>query len=199
MSTQRGAIRQYWVALRLLAIFTLGLGIAYPFAVTAIGSVAFPAHASGSLVDSQGSVVGSALIGQSFTDADGAALPEWFQSRPSATGSDGGGSAGSNLGPKSADLAKSIAERRAAVAELEGVDPSAVPADAVTASASGIDPDISPAYARLQVARVARATGLDESDVAELVESRISSGGLLAEPTVNVLELNLALAGLDGR
>lgn len=200
MSMQRGATRQYWVALRMLLACTVVLGIGYPLVILGIGQLAFPAAANGSVVTSDGNIVGSSLIGQSFTDADGAALSEWFQSRPSAAGDgyDPHGSSGSNQGPESDDLVASIAERRAAISELEGVASASVPADALTASASGLDPQISPAYARLQVARVAATRGLGEPDVAALVESKIQGGelGYLSEPTVNVLELNIALARL---
>ena len=144
--------------------------------------------------------MGSALIGQSFTDADGNPLPEWFQPRPSAAGDgyDAGASSGSNLGPENEDLIAAIEERKAQVAEFNGVPEADVPADAVTASASGLDPHISPEYALLQVARVAEARGLPESEVRDLVESRIQARdlGYLGEPTVNVLQLNLALAEL---
>jgi K+-transporting ATPase ATPase C chain len=200
MSTYRGTIRQYGVALRILAVFTLLLGVLYPLAVTGVAQLLLPAHAAGSPVRVDGEVVGSSLIGQSFTDADGAALPEWFQSRPSAAGYDGGASTGSNLGPESADLVDAIEERRAAVADLEGVEPAEVPVDALTASASGLDPAISPAYARLQVERVAEARRLERDEVAELVESKIQGAplGYLGEATVNVLELNVALAELGG-
>ena len=199
MSTQRGTIRQYWVAIRILAVFTLVLGVLYPLVVTGVGQLAFPAQANGSLERVDGKVVGSSLIGQGFVDADGAALPEWFQSRPSAAGYDGAGSTGSNLGPESSDLVDSIEQRRAAIAELEKVPASSVPADALTASASGLDPAISPAYARLQVDRVAEARGLDRAAVADLVESKIQGGdaGYLSAPTVNVLDLNIARAELD--
>jgi K+-transporting ATPase ATPase C chain len=200
MSATRGTIRQYWVALRLLIVFTVALGVAYPLAVTGIGQLALPAQANGSLLTVGDTVVGSSLIGQSFTDSKGNPLPEWFQSRPSAAGDgyDPHGSSGSNAGPESADLVKAIRERRAAIAAFEGVEPASVPVDALTASASGLDPDISPAYARLQVDRVAKARGLSESNVAKLVESKIQNGelGYLSAPTVNVLELNAALATL---
>lgn len=205
MSTHRffmrnGAARQYWVALRMLLAFTVVLGIGYPLVVLGVGQLVFPAAANGSLVESDGEVVGSRLIGQSFTDSDGVALPEWFQSRPSAAGEgyDPHGSSGSNQGPESEDLVAAIDERRAAVAELNGVGAASVPADALTASASGLDPQISPEYARLQVERVAEERGLAESDVAALVESKIQGRdlGYLSEPTVNVLELNIALARL---
>ncbi|MDO7882116.1 potassium-transporting ATPase subunit KdpC [Antiquaquibacter soli] len=194
-------IRQFWTALRALLVLTLVLGLGYPLVVTAIGQGALPAQANGSLERLDGQIVGSVLLGQSFTDAEGAPLPEWFQSRPSAAGAgyDGGASSGSNLGPSNDELVASIESRRAAIAEFEGVDPDRVPADALTASASGLDPHISPEYALLQVPRVAAARGLDESTVRELVESMIQGRdlGYLGEPTVNVLQLNIALAETD--
>lgn len=192
-------MRTHWVALRAMLVFTAVLGLAYPLAVTVIGQVAVPSQANGSLVrNADGDVVGSAFIGQSFTDAAGEPLPEWFQSRPSAagTGYDGGASGGSNLGPENEDLVEAIEDRQAAAAALEGVDEVDVPADAVTASASGLDPHISPEYALLQVDRVAEARGLDEADVRALVDDLIQAPdlGFLGSPTVNVLSLNLALA-----
>ncbi|WP_448809929.1 potassium-transporting ATPase subunit KdpC [Agromyces bauzanensis] len=202
MSTTRTAVRTHWVAIRTMLLFTLVLGVAYTIVVTGIGQVSLPAQANGSVVRSGDEVVGSALIGQSFTDADGNPLPAWFQPRPSAAGDgyDGGTSSGSNYGPENEELITAIEARKAQVAEFNGVSPEDVPADAVTASASGLDPHISPEYARLQVARVAEARGLSESDVADLVESRIQARdlGYLGEPTVNVLQLNLALAELEG-
>ena len=148
-----------------------------------------------------GQTVGSTLIGQSFTDADGSALREYFQSRPSAAGDgyDGGASSGSNWGPENADLIAAIEERKVAIAAREGVDPADIPADAVTASGSGLDPHISPAYALLQVDRIAAERGLPAAEVRELVESRIQArdAGYLGEPRVNVLELNLALDALQ--
>ena len=200
MATTRTAVRTHWVAIRAMLLFTLVLGIGYTAVITGIGQVILPAQANGSIVRSGDEVVGSALIGQSFADADGTPLPEWFQPRPSAAGDgyDAGASSGSNLGPENEDLIAAIEERKAQVAEFNGVPESEVPADAVTASASGLDPHISPEYARLQVARVAEARGLPESDVLDLVESRIQARdlGYLGEPTVNVLQLNLALDGL---
>ncbi|MCM6761284.1 potassium-transporting ATPase subunit KdpC [Rathayibacter sp. ZW T2_19] len=191
-------LRPYSVALRAMILMTALLGLAYPLAVLGVGQLALPAQANGSLVSADGRVVGSALIGQSFTDADGAALPEWFQSRPSAAGYDAGASGGSNLGPENADLVAAIQERRASIAALEGVDPADVPADALTASASGLDPQISPEYALLQAPRVAEARGLAVEDVRDLVESSVQPRvlGFLGEPRVDVLELNLALARL---
>ena len=201
MST-RTAARQYWVAIRAMLIFTVVLGIAYTAVITGIGQVAFGAKANGSLTTAGGETVGSSLIGQSFTDEDGAALPEWFQSRPSAAGDgyDGSASSGSNYGPENEDLIAAITERQAAVAELDGVPLAQIPADAVTASGSGLDPHISPEYARLQVERVADARGLPVDEVRELVESRVQAPdlGYLGQPTVNVLELNIALAQLKG-
>ncbi|SFR68934.1 K+-transporting ATPase ATPase C chain [Agromyces sp. CF514] len=201
MSSTRTTVRTHWVAVRAMLIFTAVLGVAYTLVITGIGQLVLPAQANGSMLrDGSGTVVGSSLIGQSFTDAEGAPLPEWFQPRPSAAGDgyDGGASSGSNYGPENADLIAAIGERRAQVAAFEGVAPDEVPVDALTASASGLDPHISPEYARLQVARVAAARGLPEAEVAELVESRIQARdlGYLGDPTVNVLELNLALAAL---
>lgn len=202
MSAYRSGIAQYWVAIRAMLALTVVLGVGYPLIVTGIGQATMSWQANGSAVTEGGETVGSALIGQSFTDADGNPLPQWFQSRPSAAGDgyDGGASSGSNLGPENADLVASIGERRAAIASFEGVDPSSVPADALTASASGLDPHISPAYALLQVPRVAAERGLDEGEVRSLVE-RLTQGpdlSYLGESTVNVLQLNLAVARLNG-
>jgi K+-transporting ATPase ATPase C chain len=180
-----------------MLVLTLILGVGYPLVVTGLGRL-LPGRADGSLVTgADGAVVGSALLGQSFTDADGRALPQYFQSRPSAAGDgyDGAASSGSNLGPDNPDLVAAIESRRAAVAALEGVDVAAVPADAVTASGSGLDPQISPAYAELQVPRVARERGLAEAEVRALVAGATTGRalGVLGEPGVDVLELNLAL------
>jgi potassium-transporting ATPase KdpC subunit len=200
MSTTRTAVRIHWVAIRAMLLFTLVLGVGYTVVVTGIGQLALPAQANGSVVRSGDEVAGSALIGQSFTDADGNPLPEWFQSRPSAAGDgyDAGASSGSNWGPENGDLIAAIEERQAQIAEFDGVSVDEIPADAVTASGSGLDPHISPEYALLQAVRVAEARGLEESEVRELVESRIQARdlGYLGEPTVNVLQLNLALAEL---
>ena len=194
--------RPYWVALRAMLVFTVVLGVAYPLSITLAGQLALPEQANGSLISAEdGTVVGSGLIGQSFTDADGAALPEWFQSRPSAAGDgyDGAASGGSNWGPENPDLIQAIGDRQTTIEKLDGVSRSEIPADAVTASASGLDPQISPAYARLQVARVAAARDLPETEVSALVDSLVQGRdlGYLGEPTVNVLNLNLELAQLD--
>jgi potassium-transporting ATPase KdpC subunit len=195
--------RAVWVAIRAMAVFTVLLGIVYTAVITGVGQLALPAQANGSQVRLDGRLVGSSLIGQSFTDADGHPLPQWFQSRPSAageTGYDAGASSGSNLGPENADLVKAIRERRAQIAAFDGVAPADVPADAVTASGSGLDPDISPAYALIQVERVATARDLPADRVRALVEDHIQGRdlGYLGEPRVNVLELNQALVGLEG-
>ncbi|MDK1327646.1 potassium-transporting ATPase subunit KdpC [Arthrobacter sp. zg-Y1143] len=199
MNPVRSSMRQLGVAVRAMAVLTLVLGLAYPFAVAVVGQVALPGRANGSMVSSGGSDVGSALIGQSFTDGDGVPLPEFFQSRPSAAGDgyDGGASSGSNLGPLNEDLAAAVAERRQAVADTEGVAPEEVPADAVTASGSGLDPHISPEYAQLQVPRVAAARGLSETEVQELVTEATEGTDLLGREGVNVLLLNISLAELD--
>ena len=185
--------------LKLLLAATLVLGVLYPLAVTGVSQVALPWRADGSLVTATGEhttdpddAVGSALLGQAVPDDAGLFVP-----RPSAAGDgyDPLATAGSNLGPESPELVGLIRERKAAVAAREGVATSSVPPDAVTASASGLDPDVSPAYADLQVARVAAAQGLDESVVRRLVAEHTSgrTAGVLGEPRVNVLALNTAV------
>jgi K+-transporting ATPase ATPase C chain len=191
----RGGVRSWTVALRLL-LLTVVATVAYTAVVTLVGQAVLPGQANGSLVTSAGKTVGSALIGQSFTDRKGNALPQWFQSRPSAagTGYDGGASSGSNLGPNDPDLLKAIQARKAAILQSDGAG--SVPADALTASGSGLDPHISEAYALRQVARVAAARGLPEARVRALVERFVQPPdlGFLGQPTVNVLRLNIALA-----
>jgi len=191
--------RQAWTAIRALIVLTIVLGIVYP-AVIWLAGLALPSQSNGSLVrDDAGRIVGSSLIGQSFTDKKGKPLAQWFQSRPSAageTGYDASASVGSNWGPNNPDLVKAVRERKAQIAAFNGVPESAVPADAVTASGSGLDPDISEAYALLQVDRVADARHLDQAAVKRLVEQHVEPRalGYLGEPVVNVVELNLALA-----
>ncbi|WP_285116398.1 potassium-transporting ATPase subunit KdpC [Leifsonia sp. fls2-241-R2A-40a] len=205
MNSLRGAWRQYWVALRAMIVLTVALGVGYTLVVTGIGQLTLNAPANGSTISQDGKVVGSALIGQSFTDAKGKPLPQWFQSRPSAAtanapaGYDAGASSGSNLAASNREQRKAVADRTKAIEASDGVTAAQIPGDAVTASGSGLDAHISPAYALLQVQRVADARGLSEGAVRALVASRIQGRdlGYLGEPTVNVLQLNLALARLQ--
>ncbi|MDQ1074792.1 MULTISPECIES: potassium-transporting ATPase subunit KdpC [Microbacterium] len=190
----RTTLRTAGVAVRAMLVFTAVLGIGYMLLITAIGQVALPFQANGSLVRSaDGAVVGSALIGQSFQDADGQALPQYFQSRPSAASYDGAASTGSNLGPENPDLIASIQQGQSDFRDLNGAG--SVPADAVTASGSGLDPDISVENAERQVARVAEARGIPSSEVEALVAQHTLPRdlGYLGDPRVNVFELNRAL------
>lgn len=182
----RTSIRTHTTAIRAMLVLTVILGLAYPGLMLLVG-LAMPAQADGSLVrDEEGTVVGSTLIGQSFTDESGQPLPQYFQSRPSASDYDALASGGSNLGPENPALVDAITERQASGATAP---------DALTASGSGLDPDISPENALSQVATVAAARGLDESVVRDLVRSMIRPRdlGFLGEERVNVLELNRAL------
>ncbi len=200
MSSPRGSLRFYWVALRAMLVFTAVLGVAYPLAITVVGQLALPTQSNGSLVAVGDNTIGSALIGQSFTDATGAALPEWFQSRPSSAGAgyDASASSGSNLGPENPALISAIGDRQRAIERSDGVSAAQIPADAVTASGSGLDPQISPANALMQVHRVATARGLTDASVRALVDASTQERdlGYLGEPTVNVLALNIALSRL---
>ncbi|MFA6298465.1 MAG: potassium-transporting ATPase subunit KdpC [Nocardioides sp.] len=190
--------------LRVLVLLTLALGLAYPLAITGIAQVALPWQADGSLVTTTGEhttdrseAAGSVLIGQ-LSEAEGL-----FHNRPSAAGDgyDMLGTSGSNLGPSDPGLVDSIETLKTEIAEREGVPESDVPPDAVTASGSGLDPHISPAYADIQVPRVADVNGLSEEAVRRLVAGHTDGRtlGVLGEPHVNVLELNIAvLAAADG-
>lgn len=185
--------------LRPAVVLTLVLcaltGLVYPGVVTAVAQLLFPWQAHGSLVRADGRIVGSALIGQTFT------RPDYFHSRPSAAGAgyDGTASGASNRGPTDRRLADTLIAGavREAIAE-DGAVAGRIPSDRATASASGLDPDISPANAELQVARVARARGLPADSVRGLVHRHTAGRqfGLLGEPRVNVLLLNLALDSL---
>lgn len=204
-----GSVRQFGVAIRAVVVLTIALGIVYPLAMTGAAQALFHGNANGSIVQVDGRDVGSDLIGQAYTrdtgqkDADGepvmAADPKWFQTRPSAVDYDAMGSAASQYGPNNPDLVKLIEQRRADVAKLENVDPSQVPPDALTASGSGLDPSISPAYAALQVQRVARERGLSVTEVQQLVKDNTKGRtlGFLGEPAVNVVTLNRDLAELS--
>ncbi len=176
-------------AATLLGIFTILLGLLYPAAMTAVAAVAFPEQAKGSLVLRDGQAVGSALIGQTFTQ------PRYLQPRPSAAGAgyDASASSGTNLGPTSAKLAQRLLADGEAMKRASGA--TILPADAITTSGSGLDPDISPAFAELQAARIADARGLPVEAVRGVI-ARNTAGrtfGVLGEPRVNVLAVNLAL------
>lgn len=177
-------------ALVLLALFTLLTGLVYPLAMTGIGQAAFSNQANGSPIVRDGVVVGSSLIGQQFT------RPEYFWGRPSAAGQgyDGRSSSGSNLGPSS----RALAERIMAEAKRYGAPAGDIPPDLLTASASGLDPHITPAAARFQLSRVAKARGLQREVVSMLIDGHVEtpSLGVIGEERVNVLELNLALDAL---
>jgi len=197
-TSTRSTARTVGVAARAMALFTVLLGLGYTAVLTVVGQVALPAQANGSLIAGpDGASIGSSLIGQAFTDADGAPLPQYFQSRPSAAGDgyDAGASSGSNLGPENDDLIAAITERREQVAAFNDVAPDDVPADAVTASSSGLDPHISPAYAEIQIERVAAERGIPAADLRSLVQEHTDGPrlGYLGDGTVNVLELNVAL------
>lgn len=187
-------LKQIKQAFLILLTFTVLTGILYPLAITGIAQIAFPAQANGSLIYRNGHPVGSSLIGQSFTD------PKYFWSRPSATSLhpyNAESSSGSNLGPMNADLAKAVQERIAVLRKADPENKSPIPVDLVTSSASGLDPHISPAAAEYQIARVAKARGIDEKVVRQLVAKHTETRtiGLLGEPRVNVVELNLELDG----
>lgn len=179
-------------AIVLLLLLTAITGLAYPFAVTGLAQLMFPHQANGSLIQRDGKPVGSALIGQSFTD------PKYFWGRPSATTPqpyNGTASGGSNLGPGNPALRNAVKQRIVALRAADPDDQAPVPVDLVTASGSGLDPDISPAAALYQSNRVARARGLPPGEVRALVDRHTQRRqfGVLGEPRVNVVELNLAL------
>jgi potassium-transporting ATPase KdpC subunit len=188
--------RQLLAAFGMVIVFTVLTGLVYPLVVTAIGQIAFHDKAEGSLVEVDGKVVGSSLIGQSFT------AERYFHPRPSAAGDgyDASESSGSNLGPSNPAFLSTVEQRVADYrAENSHAADAAVPVDAVTASGSGLDPHISIANARLQAPRVAAARGLDAEVVLELIEKHTDGRdlGFLGEPGVNVLELNIALDAID--
>jgi potassium-transporting ATPase KdpC subunit len=181
--------RNLVAAILMTVVTTVILGIVYPLTMTAIAQVAFPEKANGQLIERDGRVIGSRIIGQGFTK------PGYFHSRPSAAGMgyDAANSAGSNLGPTNKKLIEAV---RANVDAARAENPNTpVPVDLVTASASGIDPHLTPASADFQVPRVARERGVSEAELRRIVSAHTEQRqfGLLGEPRVNVLELNLAL------
>jgi K+-transporting ATPase ATPase C chain len=200
----KALFKQSAAGLRVLLVFTVVVGLIYPLGVWAVSRIpGLEAKAEGSVVSVHGRPVGSSLIGVDPVAADPAHDP-YFHNRPSAGSSDPLGpgdpstSGGSNKGGFNPDLISTIQQRKAAIAQREDVSPAAVPADAVTASASGLDPDISVAYADLQIARVARNTGVPEDKVRQLVQQNTSGDGI-GIPGVNVLQLNLAVHAATGK
>jgi K+-transporting ATPase ATPase C chain len=191
--------RQLLTGLLMTVVLIVVLGVLYPLAVYGLGQVLFKDNADGSFVTNKdGQVVGSALLGQSFLDAGGNAIPKYFQPRPSAAGYDAQASGPSNLGPSNPKLLDAVAPRVSDYRALNGLDPATpVPVDAVTASASGLDPHISVANAKLQASRVATARNLPLATVDALVAKHTQGRqwGVLGEKVVNVLELNLDLDG----
>ncbi len=197
-------LQHFRPAIVMLALFTILLGLVYPLAITGVAEAALPSLAEGSMIKSKGVIVGSSLVGQNFSDE------KYFHARPSATSApdpkdatktvdapyNAANSSGSNLGPLSQKLVDRVKGDVDAM-KAAGISGN-IPADAVTTSSSGLDPDISPDNARLQVARVAKARNLPEARLRELVEQHIAGRwlGIVGEPRVNVLELNLALDAL---
>jgi potassium-transporting ATPase KdpC subunit len=191
--------RQAVASIAALIVVTLALGFGYPLVVTGISQLFFRHQANGSLIYTNGKLTGSALLGQSFTDAKGNPLPQYFQPRPSAVDYDGAGSGASNLGPSNPVLLNSVSERARAYRVFNHLPAgAAVPVDAVTASGSGLDPDISVANALDQAPRVAAARHWPAARVVALVHQYTtgSQWGFLSEPVVNVLQINMALDGL---
>jgi K+-transporting ATPase ATPase C chain len=186
-------MRALMISIKLTVVLTILLGIIYPLAMTGVANVLFPHQAQGSLLERDGKVVGSELIGQTF------AAPGYFHGRPSAAGDkgyDASNSSGSNLGPTNKTLITAVQQRVKDVVEANpGISARQVPIDLVTTSGSGLDPEISPASADIQVLRVAKARGLGADDVRLLIRqnTRARYLGVLGEPGVNVLAVNLAL------
>jgi K+-transporting ATPase ATPase C chain len=203
-------VRQHIAGFRALLVFTVLCGLIYPAVMTGVGQLAFRNQANGSMVSFNGKTVGSSLLCQEFADAKGNPLPQYFQPRPSNAvnpsdktdyGCDPGYSAASNLGPNNPDLVQLIKQRQQQIAAFDHVPVSQIPPDAVTASGSGLDPGISPQNAAIQVNRVAAARHLPVSEVKALV-AKYTQGrvlGILGEPRVNVLNLNIALDQLTAK
>jgi K+-transporting ATPase ATPase C chain len=185
-------VRSLRPAVSLLALMTVVLGLVYPLLITGVARVVFPAQAAGSLIDKDGKLIGSRLIGQSFSD------PKYFWGRPSATApqpDNGLASGGSNLGPLNPALLDQVKANSKAFRDADPDNHAPIPVELVTASASGLDPEISPAAAAFQIGRVARARGMPVPDLQALVAAHQQNRvlGYIGEPRINVLELNLAL------
>ncbi len=191
----RGSARQAGAALRAFLLLTVLLGIVWPLAFTGVAQVVARPMANGSLIERDGRVVGSTLIGQQF-EGD-----QWFQSRPSASDYAGTTSGSGNLSPVGQQQLTLVREREQALRAANPDAPREVPADALTASGSGLDPDISPEFANWQVARVAKARKVDPDDVRRLVADHTTGRtlGFLGQPRVNVLKLNVALDAVAAR
>jgi potassium-transporting ATPase KdpC subunit len=185
-------LKQIYPAIAMTVVLTVLLGIIYPLVVTGLAQVMFPSKAGGSLIEKDGKVIGSSLIGQAFTG------PSYFHSRPSAAGSgyDATASAGTNLGPTSQKLLDSVKSASESLAQENPNTP--IPIDLVTSSASGLDPHITPAAAEFQVPRIAKERRMNVEEVRKIVSAHTEGRqfGLLGEPRVNVLGLNLALDGV---
>jgi len=187
-----------WVAIKMAIVLTVLTGILYPVAMVGLAHLFFAKQAEGSLIMRDGQVIGSALIGQNFSSV------RYFHPRPSAAGDkgyDAANSSGSNLGPTNKTLTDAVRARASTLREHEpGIDHGEIPVDLVTASGSGLDPEITPAAAESQVPRIAKARGLSEKTVRTLISShtRGRTLGILGEPGVKVLELNLALDTVGG-
>ncbi|WP_104173621.1 K(+)-transporting ATPase subunit C [Arthrobacter sp. Y81] len=197
MNILTGYLRQAGTALRFLILATVVLGLVYPLAIFGIGQAIAPYQANGSILKGpDGKPAASALLAQVSADDTGIQDPKWFHARPSAVKWDPDSSSPSNLGPNDPKLLDAVTANRSAIAEAEGINGADVPSDAVTASGSGLDPDISPAYARIQVPRIAAASGLSPEAVQSMVDRHTSTGleALLGQPSVNVTALNLDLA-----
>jgi potassium-transporting ATPase KdpC subunit len=189
---------QFKPALIVFGLLALLTGLIYPLVMTGVAQVLFPSQANGSLIQQNGQVVGSTLIGQSFDD------PKYFWGRLSATGTspyNAAASGGSNLGPTNPALVAEVQGRIDALRKADPGNTQPIPVDLVTSSASGLDPDISPAAAQYQAARVARVRGLDVAKVNDLIAQNTQGRalGFLGDPTVNVLALNMALDRLPGK
>lgn len=186
------AMGQMKTALMLLIVFTVLTGLLYPLAVTGLAQLLFPVKANGNLIKQNDTVIGSRLIGQSFSS------PAYFWSRPSATTPypyNGGASSGSNLGPTNPNFLTTVKERISQLKQADTQNNNPIPVDLVTASSSGLDPEISPLAAFYQTSRIAKARNLPEETIKNLIQKHVKNRtlGLLGEPRINVLELNLAL------